>query len=253
MTLEELLDELRTNLLRDNAQLASGPDDQLWSDDTLVRYLNDGQQRFARRTLVLRDSSTAEVCEVTLVAGVDTYALHSSVLAVISARYDTNTVDLARAGHTLFNVMVEHDYDQPYFDSSNAGTWPPGAPRAISTDEALNLDDEAAVLLRVWPAPSATEDGKIVHLRVARLPITPFALDTLDGKAELPEAYQLDMLEWAAYRALRTSDIDGHSDLAAQHEARFNTAVADALKDLRRKLRAPITFGFGRGGFTWSR
>ena len=70
MTVGELLDELARNVLRDRSNLISGPDDNLWSDETLVRYMNEAQYRFARRSLALRVDSDDEpdVCEFALVA-----------------------------------------------------------------------------------------------------------------------------------------------------------------------------------------
>ena len=250
MNLESLLDELRGNVLRDNAELASGPDDQLWSDDTLVRYINDAQSRFARRTFALRDASTPEVVEVTLATGVSTYDLHESIVAVQSARFDTSVIDIARVGRSLMsNLSVA---DPSWFDPTTAETWTPGPPRAFSTDETISVDTAGAVTMKVWPAPSATENGKTVYLRVARKPLEQFTVAKLTLVCELPEEYQLDMLEWAAYRALRNSDIDGHSASADKHEARFNDAVAEVLKELRSKLFAPMSWQFGQGGFSWS-
>jgi hypothetical protein len=248
MNLEELLSELRENLLRDNAELASGPNDQLWTDETLVRYINDAQQRFARKTLSLRDASTPEVVQVTLATGVSSYALHASVLAVVSARYSTDTADLARVGRA--RVMVIPQPDPPWFDPSTVSQMNPGRPIAVSTDETLDVDTKA-VTLTVYPAPSATENGTVVYLRVARLPLEKFTIDEMDMDCELDEDYQLDMLEWAAFRALRTSDIDGHSDQAEKHKDRFTEAGDAVLKDIRRKMQAPIRFAFGQNGFTW--
>jgi hypothetical protein len=248
MNLEELLSELRENLLRDNAELASGPDDHLWSDETLVRYINDAQQRFARKTLSLRDASTPEVTQVTLATGVSSYVLHSSVLAVVSGRYDVQTADLVRVGRARINVISKQD--PAWFDPATAAQLNPGTPIAFSTDETLDVDTKA-VTLTVYPAPSASEAGKLVYIRVARLPLDRFTLDTMDMDCELDEDHQLDMLEWAAYRALRTSDIDGHSAAAADHEKRFTDAIAEALRDIRRKMSAPIRFEFGQNGFTW--
>jgi hypothetical protein len=249
MNLEGLLDELRGNVLRDDAVLASGPNDQLWSDETLVKYINDGYTRFARRTLSLRDASTPEVVEVTLAAGVSTYDLHESILSVVSARYDTDTVDLDRIGRSLVNVMVIND--PPWFDPSTAGELNPGRPRAFSTDETISVDTAGAVNMKVWPEPAAAENGKTVYLRVARKPVDLFRIDKLDQVCELPEEYQLDMLEWAAYRALRNSDIDGHKEAAVDHQARFEAAVAEILKDMRRKMFAPTTWRFGDNGYAW--
>jgi hypothetical protein len=249
MNLEGLLDELRGNVLRDDAVLASGPNDQLWSDETLVKYINDAYLRFARRTLSLRDASTPEVVEITLAAGVSSYDLHESILSVVSARYDTDTVDLDRIGRSLVNVMVYND--PPWFDPSTAGELTPGRPRAFNTDETISVEIEGGVNLKVWPVPSATEDGKTVHLRVARKPLELFSIDKLDLECELPSDYELDMLEWAAYRALRNSDIDGHKEASKEHQARFEAAVAEILKDMRRKMFAPTTWRFGDHGFAW--
>ena len=249
MDLASLLGELRGNVLRDDAVLASGPQDQLWSDDTLVRYINDGYLRFSRQTLALRDASTPEVVEVTLATGVSTYDLHESVLSVVSAKYDTDNFDLQRIGRSLVNTTPVND--PPWFDPSTVSQLNPGRPRAFNTDETVSVDVAGGVNLKVWPAPSATEDGKTIYLRVARKPLELFSISKLALECELPVEYQLDMLEWAAYRALRNSDIDGHKEAAEKHETRFKDAVAEVLKDMRRKMFAPMTWRFGDNGFAW--
>ena len=249
MNLEALLGELRENVLRDDAELASGPSDQLWTDETLVRYINDAQQRFARKTLSLRDASTPEVVQVTLVTGVSVYVLHASVLAVVSARYNTDTVDLARVGRA--RIAQYQPNDPPWFDPNNVSQMTPGRPIAFSTDEAIDADQKGSVTMVVYPTPTATENDLNINLRVARLPLTRFDVDALDADCEIDDDYHLDMLEWAAYRALSNSDIDGHSDSAEKHKDRFTDAVADVLKDVRRKMRAPMRFEFGQNGFSW--
>lgn len=250
MNLEALLAELRENVLRDDAKLASGPNDQLWTDEALVRYINDAQQRFARKTLSLRDASTPEVVEVTLATGVSTYVLHESILAVVTARYDTDTVDLHRVGRSAVMLAVPLE-DPPWFDPNSVAVLTPGRPLAFSTDETMDVDVRQAVTLTVYPAPTVDENGKTVYLRTARLPLEAFDIDKLNVECELPEMYQLDMLEWAAYRATRNSDIDGHSSASERHEARFKAACEEVLKDVRRKMHVSPRFEFGRGGFTW--
>ena len=247
MTLGDLLDELRCNVLRDNAELAAGPEDRLWSDETLVRYLNDAQDRFARRTLVLRDNTTPVVVEVELLDGVSAYTLHPSIITVISSYYDTDSIDLQRVGHSLMhhNLHVQ----QPFFFPSYDGPLTPGRALAFSTDETVDATTKNAVVLTVFPAPSTDIAGKILHLRTARRPLCRFSLDNLDAYCEIPEDYQLEMIEWAAYRAFRTSDIDGHSDMVVACETRFNNAVLEVQKDMRNKLRAPQGWAFGRNGF----
>lgn len=248
MTLDDLLRELRGNVLRDDAELASGPDDKLWSDETLVRYINEAQRRFARKTLLLRDASTPEVVEVTLATGVSTYDLHESVLAVVSGRYASDTYDLARIGRARLVQM--QPVDSPYFDANSVSTLTPGVPRAFATDETL-VADTSGVQMRVWPEPSASEDGTTIYLNVARLPLVKFDVNKLNEVCEIAEEYVLDMLAWAAYRALVNSDIDGHSAAADRHEQRFTMVVDEVKADIRRKMRAPIGWAFGQGGFSW--
>lgn len=91
----------------------------------------------------------------------------------------------------------------------------------------------------------------MIYLRVARLPLAAFTVDQLDAECEIADDYQLDMLEWAAWRALMNSDIDGHRSDAKDHKARFEEAVRMVRKDVLRKIRAPIRFQFGHNGFTW--
>lgn len=250
MDLAALLFELRANILRDDADLAAGPDDKLWSDETLVRYINDAMQRFSRKTLLLRDASTPEVVEVTLAEGIASYDLHESILAVVSASYEDEQIDLTRVGRTL--IVTTEPLDPPWFDVNDPAELAPGKPRAFSTDETLVVDTKGGVHMRLWPTPSAAEEGATVYLKVARLPLTPFSVDKPGAECELHDMYVLDMLAWAAYRAFNTSDIDGHSTAAEKYEARFAAAVGEVLKDNRRKMRAPLRWGFGQGGFSWS-
>lgn len=248
MKLSEGLAELRDNLLRDNAGQASGPDDKLWSDVTLVRYINDAQRRWARLTFTLRDNATPEVCEVVLETGITEYTLHKSVRAVISARYDTNTWDIRRVGHALLAHVVTDD-DQPWPDA----TTETGAPAAYTTDESLDLEEDASVVLRVWGTPTADQDGKIIHLRVARMPLCDVDLAHPEKSFEIPDEFCLDMLEGAAWRAQRNSDIDGHTEMADKHKGRFDEAAAEQRKVIRSKMHVPIAFQFGGSGTSWGR
>ena len=60
MTLEELLDHIGAHVLGDRAEYASGsPSSPLWPDTVLVRYLNQAQKLFARKTYCILDSDSA--------------------------------------------------------------------------------------------------------------------------------------------------------------------------------------------------
>jgi hypothetical protein len=104
----------------------------------------------------------------------------------------------------------------------------------------------------VHPAPGADEDGTVLHLRVVRLPLCGYSVDKLQRESELPEDYHLDVLSWAAYRALRGFDADtGAPTSADAHKLAFEEAVRQAIRDTRRKLFTPVGVGYGRNGWAW--
>lgn len=250
MSLEELLDELRNGILRDQGDLVSGDTDQLWSDLRLIRYINEAERRMAREALLIRDGYTPEVTQIPLVTGQRFYALHPSVIAVISARYQTDTADLARAGHSVLGTYRMPD--TLFFDPSYLNTINPGKVLAYDTDEGLVQNDAGNVqtmLLRVYPAPDATHLG-IIRLRVVRMPLNK--LRNLNDIPEIPEDHHIDMLDWAAYLALRIVDLDqGAPDRAAEFRQSFEAHVLEAKKIAQRKLFTPLQWGFGRNGFSW--
>ena len=255
MKLSELLDELRDGILHDVSNQIAGASDYLWTDARLVRYINEAQRRFARLSLTIRDATTPEVCNVVLRAGQSQYDLHPSVLAVISARKDGDNADLVRAGHTVFDTY--RTPDPLYFDPSSLAAVPPGKPIAYSTDEALLVDDDgqnSTMSMRIYPAPSTTYDKQVVRLRVIRLPLNDLIPQRMNAVPEVPTSFHLDMLDWAAYLALRKVDTDaGNPDMAAAFKKSFGEHVASAKREMMRKLFAPMQFGFGRGGWSWER
>lgn len=247
MKLDECLAELRTNLLRDASTLKSGPPDHYWSDETLVRYIEDAHRRFARRALCLRDDTTAEVVQVVLSAGVDIYSLHESILRVTSARHEDAQTDLVRITH-----LLQFSFSNPSVDITDFVTsGDSGQPQRFATDEGVQVDDAHQVRMLFDPAPDATQAGKLVNLRVVRLPLAKLTLDKTDAVPEIPEDWHLDMLEWAAYRALRNWDEDAEGRAKAQqHKDRFEEAVKECLKEVQdRKMYQPVTWKFGFGGY----
>lgn len=254
MNLGELLQELRENILHDRSNRVAGASDQMWSDATLVRYIDEAQRRLAREGLVIRDASTPDVCVITPVNGTAEYALHPSVLAVISAKQDGDTADLARAGHSAFQTYRQPD---PYFfDPSSLSTLAPGKVLAYSTDEYLRMDEDGSsgvVNLRLYPVP-ATGYLNPIRLRVVRLPIERLNARNLLCVPEVPEIHHLEMLDWAAYLALRIVDVDaGMPNRAMEFRASFEDTVRKARATAMRKMFTPLQWGFGRNGFSWER
>lgn len=251
MTLQEQLDELRNNILRDRSDIITGSGDELWSDDTLLRYIKDAERRFARRTFCLRDATTPAITQLTLQTGVVSYTLHETVFSVLSARYDTRPYDMVRTGHGILfggqrpEVDIRFDHTIPY-------TIPPGAPDAYYTDESLVNAGKNRLSIAVYPAPSTDANGKKVYLRTMRVPRNEYSVACLSRESEIPEDYQLDVLEWAAYRALRTFDADaGAPTTAADHQKAFEDSATRAIRELKSRMFANLGMGYGRNGWTW--
>jgi hypothetical protein len=249
--LSEQLDELRNNILFDRGT-STADNDKLWSDATLVRYINDAQRRFAVRGLVLRDSTTPAVVNVTLVSGQTEYTLHPSIISVISARNDDSTADLIRFGHSAFG-----SYSNPSTMIWDPGAinWPTGRALAYSTDEQFDEDDDgsrAAVVLRVYPEPDASNAGDIIKLRVIRKPLTDLTVADLTVTPEIPVDHHLEMLDWAAYLALRIMDVDAGNVVRAEaFRLSFERSVKEARSLVLKKMFVPQQWGFGAGGWSW--
>lgn len=253
MRLDELLDELREGILNDRTDRTAGTSDYLWTDARLIRYINEAQRRFAVQSLILRDASTPEVTEFILVEGQQDYVLHEAVIAVVSAKVSTHTADLRRVGHSLLSMhspVGDMTYDPSAF------TWmQPGAPVAYSTEEGLSdqrADGWSQVSLRVYPVPDADAAGTTIKMQVIRKPLEQLTVNNLCAVPEIPEDHHLEMLDWAAYLALRIVDDDAGSERRAAEFARsFQVHVTEARKVAMRKLFAPLPWGFGRHGFAW--
>ena len=256
MNLGDLLTELRENILHDRSDQVSGASDYFWSDETLVRYINEAHRRFARRARVIRDNRTPQCCQFTLVNGQDSYQLHSSVLSVMSVKMAGDKADIIKAGHSNFDTY--RTPDNYYFDPSQLANLPPGKPVAYDTDETMLEDDRgsmSAINLRIYPVPASPYGGIVGTMRVIRMPLTWFSVSDLTAVPEIPEDHHLNMLDWAGYLALRSPDLDVAGDnglsRAKQLAASFEQHVLDAKAEFERKTFAPLQWGFGRNGFSW--
>lgn len=257
MTLAELLRMLRGPILNDRTSLVQGASDYLWTDEELVTFINEAQRRFAVRSLIIRDGSTPAITQITLVAGQTEYELHSSIMSVISARVSTQPTDLRRVGHSILSAYTPPT--ENWVDPATYFGRAPGPTLAYGTDEEVGADGGGSmsnVMLRVYPVPRTEEAGTIIQLRVARKPARIFTVaDINDPTAvpELPVDHHLEMLDWAAYLALRIVDDDAGSPARATEFAQsFEAHVQAAKMTAMRKMFAPMGWGFGRGGFSWS-
>jgi hypothetical protein len=256
MHLQEMLKELRVNILHDRSDsVPGGSSDQLWDDETLIRYINDAVDRFANETECIRDFVTPEATQVTLVPGQEFYPLHTSVIGVMSARYGSDQADLARAGHSTLSTYQAPV--TPYFDPNQMDVLHPGKPRAFATDEGVTESEHGSFMvcnLRIYPVPAAGYTD-LVKLRVVRRPLRHMSAPT--DRPEIPSNWHLAVLDWAGYLAIRQPDLDiaGMDQMLKMRElkSQFDDHCVRAKKQLTRKTFAPATWGFGRGGGTYVR
>lgn len=255
MKLEQLLLELREGILNDRTDRVSGTSDYLWPDARLVMYINEAQVRFASHAFVIRDGTTDEVTAITINEGQDVYPLHDSVLAVVSAKIEGQRRDLARVGHAVLAGYQLPTERIPF--SAETLMANPGHPLAFSTDEAVapgDTDSFGNVSLRLHPVPSADAAGGTLRLRVVRKPIEELSLSNPGCEPEIPQQHHIEMLDWAAYLALRIVDDDaGAPKRALEFRASFEEHVKKARAIAMRKLFAPIAWGPGRNGWVWER
>lgn len=253
MNLTQLVAYLRNNMLNDRSDSIAGSDpDELWTDETLVIQINEAQRRFAKRSFIIRDNTTPEVVNVTLVEGVSEYTLHPSILHLITARRSDMTRDLLRIGHSSLGLFTNPNvisYSPAYEQLV------PGPPIAYTTDETLGEDDDgtiAAVTLRVYPVPRAEDEGVVLKLRVVRMPLDDLVIGNMSAVPEIPRDHHIEMLDWAAYLALSIVDHDaGNQKLADKRAASFESHVMEAKKLVLRKMFTPQPWGLGQGGFSW--
>lgn len=234
MNTRELLEELRENVLRDISDAVDSDSDSfLLSDKALVRYINDAQNKFASKTLCLRDETTPTVTEIDLVAGQETYAMDPRVVAVHTVRSSSRR----RLKSTTYGFLAGTygDMSQGYATEwcQNAG------------DPVYFYTDRETQRMGVYPAPSAEfilKNPKL-FMQVSRLPLEPLVAENLNAVPEVPEQYHLDMLEWAAYRALMNSDIEVQDmSKASARRARFNETVKQLKEERDRLLMQPLQF-----------
>lgn len=241
MNLRELLDETRRNILRDiSTAVTRQNDDELWSDDALVLYIRDAEEKFAAGTLCLRDSRTAATCDITLVAGESEYALDRRVIACYAAIYDGN-ISLGRTSHaTRFGARGDITPKSAVREPQGVGE-----PRLFYTDRDTGY-------IGFYPSPGADQAGGIVRLQVARRPLVPLSTANMNAEPEIPEEYHLDLLEWAVWRALRNHDADIDGDpsnisvvmaRANMHKKRFEDAMAECKRKIKYLNTQHVDFG----------
>jgi len=231
VVLNELLKELRSNILRDVSDAIS-PDeaDFLWSDPSLVSYINDGYFRFAHLTEYLQDATTEAVTRVPLIADTREYPLHKAVIRVLSAELNDTVIPVVSADTYLGNNADVTSYGALKPQNNRSGV-------------VAVVPDYEVGMLKLVGVPDTKNIGVPLRLRVSRYPVAKANLDTPNVELEFPERFHLDIIEWAAFRALRNHDADAENmRKASAHKTRFMEAVEEVKTEYRARKFSRIEF-----------
>lgn len=239
MKKSELLDHLARHVLDDRADMLNGVADELWSDEYLVRLLNEGARILCREAWVLEDVGHAQAGTIQLLLNTKDYALHKTVVRVLSGRLSDSDLDLGRVPYDLSrpqaNTVAPTDFFYPDFPYSEN----PGRPRMISSDVTNTT-------LRVRPAPDADNAPLTVVLRVSRMPYSELAVTGADAEPEIPYEFHLDLVDYAAGEALSIPAADASMRaIGRDYRAKFQGRVKAARKDRQRKEMSPVSWIFG--------
>lgn len=194
------------------ADLFDQEEPYLWSTAELLRYIDDAQFMFCRKTEGIPDDATVEVCEIEVTPGTDRVALHPSIRLVRAAvRLDTgepvevvNTEDMSQRGWR--------------FDGRQA------KPRAL-------VLGGGAHSARVWPMSAETFT---LHLTVFRLPVDHI-VDT-DQVLEIDEEHHTHLGLWCMHKAYLKQDAETLDRTKSdEFESRFLAYCANVSREEQRK------------------
>lgn len=177
----------------------------LWSDEDIVRYLNDAVNEAAERALLIEDSTSAECCEITLVPGTSTYALHASVIDVKRATF---------SGKLMARTSIEAE------DESGA-SWE----ATTGAEPRKYIVNGNASEIRILPEPTV---AGTVRLTVYRTPLEPLTTDNDMAAPEIKAVYHERLKDWVYRCAYLKRDADTLDEAeAARYEARFVAAFGE--------------------------
>lgn len=191
----------------------------LWSDSLILRYLDEAQIEFCRRTEGIEDS-TSSICTLIVPAGADSVAVSPKILKVRS-------VTVADTGRPLQISSVEAERGQPRL--------PAGVPSTI----VLKLNALKAQLI---PAPS---HDMAIKLDVMRLPLS--RVESPGDETEVGDLYDVALMHYALYRAYSRPDPDSMDRVRADFFLQtFERECARASREQGRARK-----GGGTTSFSW--
>lgn len=166
----------------------------LWSDEKLVRYLNEALDEAAVRARLLVESVDPEICSIALVPGQASYPLHGAIILIRRAAL------ASRPSECLLRTTTAALDD-------NCSNWrtQPGRPEFVVVDQ-----QGSGKTLLVSPVPTVADT---LQLTVLRYPTEAERFEPGDTDSEPPfdAAHHRKLVHWACFRALNKRDVEQQS------------------------------------------
>lgn len=221
MNSTELID-----LFREEMNDAVAP--YLWSDNLLYRYLNDAQEMFCRLTEGIEDSSTPEICRLSVIPDQDWYAVSPLILKI------REVTDLT-TGRPYGVLNMEKASLKGVLFNGN-----PGPLRLFVTGLEKNK-------LRAWPRPNLAT-GVVLSVFRLPLPVSQETAITTDGDQplEIDDRHHVSLLMWMKHKAYGKEDAEAFDRRKSDdYEQRFYAYCSRAFKEQERARRSIGTVIYG--------
>lgn len=192
----------------------------LWGDEAVAGWFTEAVAEAAIRGRLLHESANADVCQIPVQAGVDTYALHEALHEI---DYLAFKPEGAEARHPVRLVSrLELDELRPHWrERKGRVRW------AIQSDTRIRL--------ALMP-----EAAGVLYLEGYRVPLEPLQDD--EDEPEIHRSHHARLVHWVLHRAFSVPDSETiDKDRAAQAEQAFTRYFgARPDSDLRRVTRQDV-------------
>lgn len=248
MTLAELLDFIGVELLDDRTEMLEGESDEVWSDTSIVRRLNEAQRVLCRDAWVLEDTDldrvdpeTGEkICQIQLIENQTDYSFSKHILHIKSMKLSDTDVDMTRVGYNDNRIRADRwEQDPQYWDVNAAVIENSGRPTRYSTDRGTRV-------VKVRAKPDATAALLQLNMVVVRMPVYKLSLDNTTACPEVPEEYHEMIGQYAAGKLLQHPTVDASMrSLGMTWVKDFEEFCKKARIDRERRQQSMPQFRFG--------
>lgn len=230
LTLEQLVtifrqrvDDLPGDIVDTSKPWQNDDSGLLWSNDEACQYADEAQQElFLRRHK--KDSTTADITQITVTAGTSEYVFDRRILAIERVKF----VDSADKEFVLDKTTHQTlDFERTNWQLDTDGV----------VEEYLEDFGNRSITLYRTPKLAGT-----VFLTVRRLPLLSLSWPTRHKLIEAEYENQYDLLDWMMFRAYLKRDAETENpDLAGMHKILFDERVGERpsahLQQVRRQER----------------